>query len=988
MSRQNKLLLILLVILVLGMVGSFLARKAFLASQGSLPVALIGSMSGPEAEAGLALSRGAELAIDEINESGGLDRFRLQAEVFDDAGSPEKAREIAGKIAREGRHVVVIGGNSAPVAEALSAALSGEKKLPFLTTAAGGTAISQGGDWSFKTALNDGQQARFMANYNRNVLNRKLVTIVQEETPFGDALARGFQETYEKFGTSIPIVWSFAPGNDEAATFQAVIDQIKASRDLSAIFLAMGSAEAAHFVKLAREGRLRNDIVGPDTLASNLFVRGLVDLVGEENAADYLHDTYVTSSLIWDTAGEAAQGFKNRYRSRFDGPPDWVASQAFDAVHMAARGMLEVMHAAGNENPDEADLVLRGRQWIRDFLVARNSPEKAYPGVSGMVYFEKEREASRPVQVGRYDGLNLISAMTQLEPIRKKGRVDYLQEIKSGRMLYVNDRFMFKTNVVYTGLTLKEVSKVENEDHSAEVAFQLWFRHAENAVNFDPQQLEFLNAVTPIELGKPVEESVRKGLVFKLYEVKGRFFLNSLEADRPYGSQVVGVSFRHRFLNRNNLVLVVDELGMKGKSGQNLAERIEESQALHPSLEWEVNKAWLASENSLTFSLGRPQYVGYGTEEPVFSRIDFGIQVSPERFSLRDVVADEYFVYITIFAFIGIIFAIGIDLNAKGMFWSISSYGLHLFFWPLLLISLGQIVLDFSVNNLVASITDRIDLVYNALLWLLPARLGSVALERFVWQPLEHRTERMVPNIIRMFAAMVLYVLAICGVVAFVLDEALTSLLATSGLLAMIIGLAVQANIANVFSGIVVNIERPFSVGDWVKIGSLDDAQVIDITWRTMRLQTVNGHVISIPNGKASESSVVNYTAAGHVRIRTVVTVSPTYPPQMILGILEAAANSDPEISSVKKASFVFLGVDKSLAQYEAWLWLNDFVDDSVVQAFWKAVWTHFQANDISLQPSPRDAGKGDSRPKAEQQSPATKRRPDWIQSYLEEVVA
>jgi branched-chain amino acid transport system substrate-binding protein len=75
----------------------------------------------------------------------------------------------------------------------------------------------------------------------------------------------------------------------------------------------------------------------------------------------------------------------------------------------------------------------------------------------------------------------------------------------------------------------------------------------------------------------------------------------------------------------------------------------------------------------------------------------------------------------------------------------------------------------------------------------------------------------------------------------------------------MIIGLAIQVNISNVFSGIAINLERPFRVGDWVKIGTLDEGKVIDITWRTTRIQTRNMIILSIPNSKASESPIQNF---------------------------------------------------------------------------------------------------------------------------------
>jgi branched-chain amino acid transport system substrate-binding protein len=56
------------------------------------------------------------------------------------------------------------------------------------------------------------------------------------------------------------------------------------------------------------------------------------------------------------------------------------------------------------------------------------------------------------------------------------------------------------------------------------------------------------------------------------------------------------------------------------------------------------------------------------------------------------------------------------------------------------------------------------------------------------------------------------------GIVVFVFNQSPTSLLATSGILAMVIGMAIKDVIANVFSGVILNFERHFTVGDKIKI--------------------------------------------------------------------------------------------------------------------------------------------------------------------------
>jgi branched-chain amino acid transport system substrate-binding protein len=157
-----------------------------------------------------------------------------------------------------------------------------------------------------------------------------------------------------------------------------------------------------------------------------------------------------------------------------------------------------------------------------------------------------------------------------------------------------------------------------------------------------------------------------------------------------------------------------------------------------------------------------------------------------------------------------------------------------------------------------------------------------------------------VPTLLRYSVAAVVYVLAFFGVVAFVYDYRLTGLLATSGVLAMIIGLAVQLNITNIFAGVALNLERPFRVGDWIMIhGRTPDPEhgiigmVVDINWRTTRLKTADDTEILIPNGVISEKTITNFMAPGEMsRFELYFSVDQSVPPETVIPVILGALAS------------------------------------------------------------------------------------------------
>ncbi|MBF0469437.1 MAG: mechanosensitive ion channel, partial [Desulfamplus sp.] len=201
----------------------------------------------------------------------------------------------------------------------------------------------------------------------------------------------------------------------------------------------------------------------------------------------------------------------------------------------------------------------------------------------------------------------------------------------------------------------------------------------------------------------------------------------------------------------------------------------------------------------------------------------------------------------------------------------------------------------------------------------------------------------------------IVYLFAFFAIVAFVWHQTLTSLLATSGLFTMIIGLAVQGNIANVFSGIIINLERPFSIGDWIKINDIDSVNVVDMTWRTVRLETLTKHVVAIPNGTVASSVVVNYSK-NSIRIDIPIQISTQHPPEKVLKYLKEVLDSIPDTTLVQPPAHAFLGTrslgNNWVAEYVVRVWVSNWKNQFALRGkIWAAVWKKFTEEGISLDP-------------------------------------
>jgi small-conductance mechanosensitive channel/CRP-like cAMP-binding protein len=141
-----------------------------------------------------------------------------------------------------------------------------------------------------------------------------------------------------------------------------------------------------------------------------------------------------------------------------------------------------------------------------------------------------------------------------------------------------------------------------------------------------------------------------------------------------------------------------------------------------------------------------------------------------------------------------------------------------------------------------------------AVWWLATAWLASGYLRAFVVLGRQPNETKLVQDLL----AALVYLAALFAIIANVFDLPVKGLLATSGALAIILGLALQSSLGDVFSGIVLNLERPYHVGDWVILDDALQGTVIETNWRSTHILTGNQDVAVVPNSVVAKSKIVN----------------------------------------------------------------------------------------------------------------------------------
>ncbi|EJL33393.1 mechanosensitive ion channel family protein [Novosphingobium sp. AP12] len=106
--------------------------------------------------------------------------------------------------------------------------------------------------------------------------------------------------------------------------------------------------------------------------------------------------------------------------------------------------------------------------------------------------------------------------------------------------------------------------------------------------------------------------------------------------------------------------------------------------------------------------------------------------------------------------------------------------------------------------------------------------------------------------------AAVIYITAVLIILNSVLDLNINGVLATSGVVAIVLGLALQNTLSDVFSGIAVGLEQPFHVGDRVSLGDNVEGIVVQVNWRSIKVQTDEDDLATVPNSVVAKGQIIN----------------------------------------------------------------------------------------------------------------------------------
>jgi len=163
-----------------------------------------------------------------------------------------------------------------------------------------------------------------------------------------------------------------------------------------------------------------------------------------------------------------------------------------------------------------------------------------------------------------------------------------------------------------------------------------------------------------------------------------------------------------------------------------------------------------------------------------------------------------------------------------------------------------------------------------------------------------------------------IYLCAGLAILGFVFEFPIQGVVATSGIIAIVLGLALQSTLSDVFSGISLNIEKPFQIGDEILLEGGAEGQVIEINWRSTHLRNGANDLVVVPNSAMAKMRIQNHSGGSRRYDGSLtIAIDSRNEPELALETLKQAAMTCRAILDYPPASVAAADFKADLITYD-----------------------------------------------------------------------
>ena len=337
----------------------------------------VGSLTGAQATFGISTKNGIQMAVDEVNASGGLmvdgKKKKLAVRVYDDQGKSEEAANAVSRLINQDKVVVILGevasSNSLAMAPKAQAA-----QVPMISPSSTNPKVTEVGDYIFRVCFIDPFQGTVMAKFATETLKAKNVAILKDnKSDYSLGLTQFFTEGFKAAGGTIVAEEAYSQGDTD---FRGQLTAIK-GKSPDAIYVPGYYTDVGVIARQARELGLKVPLLGGDGWESEK----LFELGGSALEGSYFSNHYSS-----EDPSERVQSFIRAYEQKYGAKPDSLGVLGYDSAMVA----VEAIKRTGSVDGPT----------LRNAIAAT----KDHPGVAGTISLDDKRNAVKPAVILQVTG--------------------------------------------------------------------------------------------------------------------------------------------------------------------------------------------------------------------------------------------------------------------------------------------------------------------------------------------------------------------------------------------------------------------------------------------------------------------------------------------------------------------------------------------------------------------------------------------------------
>jgi branched-chain amino acid transport system substrate-binding protein len=331
-------------------------------------------LAGPFSDAvGGPMRQAAELAVEEINEAGGIGGRPIELIARDDRGDPDSAVSVAADLVAEGVVAVIGHVYSGTTLAAAPVYGAGTRPIPVITPSSSAPEVAQAGRHVFRLCPTDLEHGAALASWIRGGLRLTHASVLYLNNPYGRGVRQSFVTRFTALGG---VIHESDPYLGDSPDVGIYLDRIKANGKSELLVIAGNRGEALAVLTQARARGIMLPVLGGDGLEGLELDGPIAD--GVTLTAAYLPTIDTPQNLRF------VRTFQARYPG--SGPPNQPAAAAYDAVYL----LRDIIGAAG-----------AGRRAITTALTTLGGEIPPYQGVTGILAFDGQGDLARmPVLIG------------------------------------------------------------------------------------------------------------------------------------------------------------------------------------------------------------------------------------------------------------------------------------------------------------------------------------------------------------------------------------------------------------------------------------------------------------------------------------------------------------------------------------------------------------------------------------------------------------